>query len=111
MQQIIQGTVSALVTRFSFETDITLKASWVFSLSTWPSDQSVLSMFGYSDVALLASHFTLPLQHCGYVPDSCVDEWPELKMKVLETLSQEPSIQYLDLWQKILSQNDSTFTP
>ena len=33
-------------------------------------------------------------------------EWAELKMKVREIYSQEPSFQYVNLWQRILQQSE-----
>ena len=101
MQQLLTGTVSALSARFSsFEFCAVLKASNVFSPSTWPSDSSVLARFGYEEIHLLSNHFSGPLQHRGYKPELCVDEWPELKLKVVHTLSLEPSMQYLNLWRR-----------
>ena len=110
MHQLISGALSALDARFStFETDEVLKASTVFSPSTWPSDRAVLAEFGYGEIRLLSHHFSCTLQHRGYEP--CADEWPELKSRVVDvdTLSLEPSLQYLDMWQKIL--NDSQLQP
>ena len=105
MQQLLSHTVSAINARFSsFESHEVLKASSVFSPSTWPSDSSVLARFGYEQIRLLSDHFSRPLQHRGYEPELCVDEWPELKLKVVRMISLEPSLEYLTLWKRILSE-------
>ena len=87
-------------TRFStFESNQVLKASSVISPSTQPSDPAALARFGHDEIKLPQNHFAQPLEHCGYSPNACVDEWAELKMKVHEIYSQEPSLQYVNLWQ------------
>ena len=83
METLLSGTVTALNARFSsFESSEILKASSVFSPSTWPSDNGLLTQFGYDNINLLSNHFSGPLQHRGYKPELCVEEWPELKLKV-----------------------------
>lgn len=71
---------------------------------TWPSDHSALVRFGYDEVRLLSGHFSQPLQQKGYTPESCVDEWPELKLRVQEICSLEPLVGYLPMWQRILNE-------
>ena len=80
-------------------------ATRVISPFTWPSDRSALERFSYDDIHLLSTHFSHPLQQRGYTPESCVDEWPELKLRVQEILSREPTMKYLALWQRILTEH------
>ena len=61
----------------------------------------------YNDICLLSNHFSGPLQHRGYKSELCVDEWPELKLRVVHILSLEPSMQYLSLWPWILTENSA----
>ena len=51
---------------------------------------------------MLSLHFSHPLQHRGCSPESCIEEWPELKLRVREILSTEPTIKYLPMWQRVL---------
>ena len=73
-------------------------ATRVISPFTWPSDRSALERFSYDDIHLLSTHFSHPLQQRGY-------EWPELKLRVQEILSREPTMKYLALWQRILTEH------
>lgn len=105
MKTLISGAISALEARFSsFQSNQVVVATRVFSPFTWPSDQSALCKFGYDEIRLLSTHFSHPLQQRGYVPEFCVDEWPELKLVVKEMISKEPSMKYLPMWQRILNE-------
>ena len=106
MEKLISGAISAFEVRFSsFKSNPVMLATRVFSPFTWPSDRSALERFGYDDIRLLSAHFSYPLRQRGYTPESCVDEWPELKLRVQEILSTEPTIKYLALWQRILTEH------
>ena len=106
MEKLISGAISAFEVRFSsFKSNPVMLATRVFSPFTWPSDRSALERFGYDDIRLLSAHFSYPLRRRGYTPESCVDEWPELKLRVQEILSTEPTIKYLALWQRILTEH------
>ena len=66
----------------SFDSCPVLMASKVFSPFCWPTEASALAAFGYSEVQQLCSHFAYALQQQGYSPESCIEEWPELKLRV-----------------------------
>ena len=58
MQQLLSGAISELEACFSsFELIEILKASRVFSPSTWPFDPSALARFGYDEIQLLQSNY------------------------------------------------------
>lgn len=78
MEKLLSGAISTIEVRFSsFKSNPVLLATGIFSPFTWPSDHSALAKFGYDEVCLLSTHFSHPLRQRGYVPESCVDEWPE----------------------------------
>ena len=80
MKKLISGGISNLEVHFSsFKSNPVLLATSIFSLFIWPSDHSALAKFGYDEVRLLSTHFSHLLQQRGYVPESCLGEWPELK--------------------------------
>ena len=105
MKKLLSGAISTIEVRFSsFKSNPVLLATSIFSPFTWPSDHSALAKFGYDEVCLLSTHFSHPLRQRGYVPESCVNEWPELKLRVQEIRSLEPTLGYLPLWQRILNE-------
>lgn len=46
----------------------------------------------------------------GYTPDSCIEEWQELKLRVQEISSLEPTVKYLYMWQQILNKTFPSLT-
>lgn len=105
MKKLLSGTISALEVHFSsFKSNPVLLATSIFSPFTWPSDHSALARFGYEEVSLLSAHFSQPLLQGGYAPESCVDEWPELKLRVQEIHSLKLLVKYLPMWQRILNE-------
>ena len=105
MEKLLSGAISTIEVRFSsFKSNPVLLATGIFSPFTWPSDHSALAKFGYDEVCLLSTHFSHPLRQTGYMPESCVDEWPELKLRVQEIRSLEPMLGYLPMWQRILNE-------
>ena len=76
----------------------------MFSPFSWPTESFVLTTFGYSEIQQLSSHFADPPQQQGYSPESCIEEYPQLKLRVREILSREPTIKYLPMWQRILNE-------
>ena len=106
MKKLLGGAIEAITNRFqSFNSSPVLSASKVFSPFSWPTESSAFAIFGYSEIQQLSSHFAYPLQQQGYSPESCIEEWPELKLRVREILSNDPSTKYLPMWQKILNEN------
>ena len=103
--QLIMGTIPALSIRFSFASHPVLSACSVFSPTMWPSDPAALARYGYSEVQLLAEHFKGPLRSRNFNPDLCINEWPELKLRVQELLKLDPRLKYLALWQRILNES------
>ena len=109
MKKLISEVISILEVHFSsFQSNPVLSATSVFSPSTWPSDSSALVSFGYDQICQLSTHFSHTLQQRGYTPESCVDEWPELKLRVQESCSIEPTLQYLTMWQNILKESKTS---
>lgn len=105
MHKLLSGAIKALDDRFSsFKSNPVLLATGVFSPFNWPSDHSVLARFGYDEIRLLSSHFSHPLKLRGYSPECCVEKWPEMKLRVQEILTMEPTMQYLPMWQRILNE-------
>ena len=105
MKRLLSGALKALNDRFSsFQSSPVIVAVSVFSPLTWPTEQSAFAEFGYDKIRVLSSHFALPLQQQGYSPELCIEEWPELKLRVKDFLSKDPSIQYLPMWQRILTE-------
>ena len=103
LKKLVSEIDKGLDSRFSsFNSNPIIQAMSVFSPFCWPSDSAALAQFGYDKIRLLSSHFAQPLQHRGYSPESCIDEWPELKQRVREILSTEPTIKYLPMWQRVL---------
>jgi len=83
MKSIITNAISALQVRFSsFDSNECLKATAVFSPTTWPSDPTALAKFGYDQIHLLSTHVSQALVERGYTHESCIKEWPELKLRV-----------------------------
>ena len=103
LKKLISEIVKGLDSRFlTFNSNLIVQAMSVFSPFCWPSDSTALAQFGYDEIRLLSSHFSHPLQHRGCSPESCVVEWPELKLRVQEILSTDPTIKYLPMWQRVL---------
>ena len=46
----------------------------------------------------------LPSTETRLLPDSCIEEWPELKLRVREILTKEPTMKYLPMWRRILNE-------
>ena len=105
MKKLFSEAVKALDSRFStVGVNPVTQAMSFFSPHTWPRESSSLAGFGYDEVSLLSSHFSQPLQHAGYSPECCCEEWPELKMRARQILTKEPSVSYLPLWKRILEE-------
>ena len=105
MKKLLAGAIEAINNRFAtFNSSPVLMASKVFSPFSWPTESSAFAAFGYSEIQQLSSHFAYPLQHQGYSPDSCIEEWPELKLRVREILTKEPTMKYLPMWRRILNE-------
>ena len=105
MKKLLAGAIEAINIRFAtFDSSPVLMASKVFSPFSWPTESSALAAFGYSEIQQLSSHFALLLQHQGYLPESCIEEWPELKLRVREIYTKEPTMQYLPMWRRILNE-------
>ena len=112
MKSLITNAISALEVRFSsFDLNEVLKATAVFSPTTWPSDPTALARFGYDQIHLLSTHFSQALER-GYIPESCIEEWPELKRRVQEIRTLEPTVKYLHvyIWQRILNETLPSLT-
>ena len=80
------------------------KAMSVLLPSSWLRESTSLAGFGYDKISVLSSHSSQPLQHAGYSPDCCYEEWPELKFRTRQILIQEPSVPYLLMWKRILEE-------
>ena len=104
MKKLLAGAIEAINICFAtFDSSPVLRASKVFSHFSWPTESSALAAFCYSEIQQLSSHFALLLQHQGYLPESCIEEWPELKLRVREICTKEPTMQYLPMWRRILN--------
>ena len=89
---LLGGDIEAIINCFgSFDCSPLLSASKVFAPSSWPTDSSSFAAFGYSDIQQLGSHSIYPLHEQGYSPESCIEEWPELKLRVKEILTKDSS--------------------
>ena len=87
MKQLISEAISTLDTHFSSFQQVVLISRCVLFPSTWTFERAVLAKFGHEEIHLLSTHFAHPLQDRGYTPDVCMDEWAELKIKVVHVLS------------------------
>ena len=105
MKKLFSEAVKALESCFStVGVKSVTQAMSVFSPHSWPRESSSLAGFGYDEISLLSSHFSLPLQHAGCSPECCCEEWPELKLRARQILTKEPSVSYLLMWKRILEE-------
>ena len=104
MKNLLSGALSDHFS--SFQSSPVIVDVSVCSTLTWPSEQYAFAAFGYDKIRVLSSHFALPLQQQVYSP-----EWPELKLRMNDILSKDPSIQYLPMWQRILTDYNNKSLP
>lgn len=75
----------------------------VFSLHKWREDDE---QFGEAEIALLSSHFSIPLLKQGLDHTLCVLEWRDLKLSVRDYTRRTKQWIFSSLWKKVL---DSSF--
>ena len=99
-----QELLSHLRSPFKLQLKPVLLTTSVFPPFSWPWESSALAQFGYDKIQVLSSPFAVPLQQQAYSPKSCSKEWLELKFRVKKIPSKDPTVKYLPMWQRIISE-------
>lgn len=109
-QAIITASLAHLQRRFSsFNEDAMLRSMSIFNFNTWPLGSELLQAYGNEQLHSLLKHFDKLLIRNNCDIDSAVLEWGELKIYVSCLVAAQRDISYLDLWQRIITQNEDRF--
>lgn len=109
---VLESCLIHIQRRFqSFESDNILKAMHIFDVRNWPLNRDQLLTFGNDKLQVLTKHYKdlLNKMDCG-IP-SVILEWQEVKTHVVRKVSVEPTISYLDIWQRIILEEQDDFSP
>lgn len=79
----------------------------ISQIGLWGGQQ--LHSFGNESINSLLEHFDDILQRQGVDADSVPLEWIQLKIHVHKLVAADPEVSYLDLWERVLKQNEERF--
>ena len=109
-QAVVNATAAHLQRRFSsFSEDPIFRSMSVFDFKNWPMGLEPLQNYGNGQLRALVTHFEELLERNNCNTDAVPLEWNELKLYVARLVGAEPAVSYLDLWQRVIRQNEERF--
>ena len=109
-QAVLDAIAAHLQRRFSsFENEDIFKNMSIFNFKNWPLGLEELQVYGNEQLSSVVDHFEELLIRNDCDIDSVPLEWVELKIYVSSLVAAEPAVYYLDLWQRVIRQNEDRF--
>ena len=81
----------------------------IFNFKNWPLGLEELQVYGNEQLSSVVDHFEELLIRNDCDIDSVPFKWVELKIYVSGLVATEPAVSYLDLWQRVIRQNEDRF--
>ena len=81
----------------------------IFNFKNWALGLEELQVYGNEQLSSVVDHFEELLIRNDCDIDSVPLEWVDLKIYVSGLVAAEPAVSYLDLWQRVIRQNEDRF--
>lgn len=108
-QAVLNAIAAHLQRRFSsFSNEDIFKNMSIFNFKNWPLGLEELRVYGNEKLSSVVDHFEELLIRNDCDIDFVPLEWVELN-DVSGLVAAEPAVSYLDLWQRVIRQNEDRF--